>query len=208
MSTLDQRKQLVATPRAGSSAPCGQLAYPRERGTVLGAIPEAPGTCRYIIRAALRIRGLAELAGDAEIIVTELASNAVWAMREEEEEEAGGRLAEDMPIIALALGWPAHGVRIEIWDEAPGLPRMREPDWDVEQGRGLFLVHQLTAGRWGCRRVGAAKCVWAELIAVSDQGAPYPAALPASTASRLRPRRPAISHGYPVPCDRVLPGSG
>jgi hypothetical protein len=171
MPTLDRRNQLVATPRAGSSAAHGQLAYPREWGTVLGAIPEAPGTCRYIIRAALRIRGLAGFTGDAEIVVTELASNAVRAMRAE---EAGGRLAEDMPIIVLVLGWPAHGVRIEVWDRAPGLPRMREPDWEAEQGRGLFLVHQLTGGRWGCRQVGAAKCVWAELAAGSDQGCTRP----------------------------------
>jgi anti-sigma regulatory factor (Ser/Thr protein kinase) len=170
MPPHDQRKQPAAARRAGSAAACGQLAHRRERGTVLGAIPEASGTCRYILHAALRIHGLSGLAGDAGIVVTELASNAVRAMRAE---EAAGRLGGDMPIIALALGWPAHGVRIEIWDRAPGLPRMREPDWGAEQGRGLFLVHQLTGGRWGCRQVGAAKCVWAELAAGGDQGAPY-----------------------------------
>jgi hypothetical protein len=95
-----------------------------------------------------------------------LASNAVQAMRAE---EVAGRLGGNTPIIVLALAWPAHGVRIEVWDRAPDLPRMREPDWEAEHGRGLFLVHQLTGGRWGCRTVDGAKCVWAELAAGGDR---------------------------------------
>lgn len=124
---------------------------------MLAAIPEAAGTCRSILHAALRARGLAGLADDAGTVVTELASNAVRATRAEH--AAGG----SMPVIVLVLGWHARGVRIEVWDRAPGLPRMCEPDWGAERGRGLFLIHHVTHGRWGYDTVGAAKCVWAEL---------------------------------------------
>lgn len=150
----------AAARRTDFAPACGQPRCHRERGTVLAAIPEAPGTCRSILRAALIARGLAALAADAETVVTELASNAVRAMRAEAE---AGRLGGGLPVIVLVPGWCPRGVRIEVWDQAPGVPRMGEPDWDAEHGRGLFLVHQVTGGRWGYLSVGAAKCVWAEL---------------------------------------------
>lgn len=130
------------------------------RGTVLAAIPEAPATCRSIIRAALRLRCLGELADDAATVVSEIASNAVRAMKDK---EAAGYLGGDVPVIVLALRWYSRGVRIELWDQAPGLPQMKEPDWTAESGRGLFLVDQITDGRWGYRAAGSGKCVWAEL---------------------------------------------
>lgn len=137
-----------------------QPACQRERGTVLAAIPEAPGTCRSIVRAALRVHGLDELTDSADVVVTELASNSVNALRGQ---EATGRPSGDTPVLVLVLGWLRRGVRIEIWDRAAGAPRMREPDFDAEHGRGLFLVDQVTHGRWGCHQAGTAKCVWAEL---------------------------------------------
>lgn len=127
---------------------------------MLAAIPEAPRTCRSIVRAALRIRGLAGLTDDADTVVTELASNAARLMRAE---AAAGRLGGDVPVIVLVLSWRPGGVRIEVWDCAPGVPAMREPDWMAESGRGLFLVNQATDGRWGYRTAGSAKCVWADL---------------------------------------------
>lgn len=66
-------------------------------------------------------------------------------------------------MIVLVLVWFPRGIRIEVWDQAPGVPQMRELDFEAEHGRGLFLVDQITEGRWGCLRAGASKCVWAEL---------------------------------------------
>ena len=129
----------------------------RERGTVLAAIPETPGTCRSIVRAALHIHGLAALADDSETVVTELASNAIHVTL------AARQPGADMPVIVLVLGWYPRGVRIEIWDRAPGTPRMREPDFEAEHGRGLYLVDQITRGRWGYHLSDDSKCVWAEL---------------------------------------------
>lgn len=137
-----------------------QAACHRESGTVLAAIPEAPSTCRSIVRAALRVHGLDVLAADAEVVVTEFASNAVRALRDE---EAAGPPGDETPVLVLVLGWIPLGVRIEVWDRAPGTPQMREPDFEAECGRGLFLVNEITRGRWGCRKAGNAKCAWAEL---------------------------------------------
>jgi serine/threonine-protein kinase RsbW len=127
---------------------------------VLRAIPETPGTCRLITRAALQLRHLASLADDAGTIVTELAANAVTAMLAE---ARAGRLDRDIPVIMMTLAWISNGVRIEVWDRSPDEPQINSPDWESESGRGLFLVDQLTAGRWGYRRKGQSKCVWAEV---------------------------------------------
>jgi anti-sigma regulatory factor (Ser/Thr protein kinase) len=159
MRAIDQRTGNAASYRDGLSS-TGQPGSHRDRGTVLAAIPEAPGTCRYLTRAALRVHDLDDLVGDAEIIVSEFASNAVLATRAD---EAAGLLGGEPPVIVLVLAWPARGIRIEMWDRASGLPQMREPDWTAEGGRGLFVIDQLTGGRWGCLKAGAAKCVWAEL---------------------------------------------
>lgn len=128
----------------------------RERGTVLQAISETPGTCRSIVRAALHAHGLAALADDAETVVTEFASNAVRAAR-------AGTSTEEMPVIVLVLEWRPRGIRIEVWDRAPDLPQLRKPDFEAEHGRGLYLVNEITAGRWGCRPAEGSKCVWADL---------------------------------------------
>ena len=56
-------------------------------------------------------------------------------------------------------------VRIEVWDIAPGRPRLRTdaPALD-ENGRGLQLVDALSGGRWGSRCCPAGgKVVWAEI---------------------------------------------
>lgn len=134
-----------------------QPACQRERGIVLAAIPETPGTCRSIVRAALHTHELAALADDAETVATEIASNAVNVTL------AARPAGADMPVIVLALGWYPGGVRIEVWDRAPGTPQMHKPDFEAEHGRGLYLVNELTRGRWGYHLADNSKCVWAEL---------------------------------------------
>lgn len=166
---------------SGNRAGWGALNMPvtplhRERGITLGAISDTPRTCRAIVNAALHSRGLAELADDACLVADELATNAVTAMTAQDAEAPGER---PVPVVVLVLGWRPTGIRIELWDTAPGEPRMREPDWLAESGRGLRIVHDVTRGRWGCRPEAAGKCVWAEI------SRPLP-----GRARRARPSRP------------------
>jgi len=127
---------------------------------VLGAIRDTPRTCRAIVTAALHAHGLADLADDACLVAGELAANAVAALSAADDGGPGGG---PVPVIVLVLGWRPTGIRIEIWDTAPGEPQMREPDWQAESGRGLRIVNDVTRGRWGFRSDGTGKCVWAEI---------------------------------------------
>ena len=52
-------------------------------------------------------------------------------------------------------------LRVEVCDDSPRLPSLREAELSEESGRGLWLVRE-TAVRWGTQLLPRGKCVWAE----------------------------------------------
>jgi serine phosphatase RsbU (regulator of sigma subunit)/anti-sigma regulatory factor (Ser/Thr protein kinase) len=101
---------------------------------------------RSLIRRPLRRWDLAELVPVAELLVSELVTNAV-------------RYAQGKIGLRLVL---EGGLVIEVLDDSAALPRLRHPDDSDERGRGLQVVSQL-AQRWGARRAVSGKVVWCEL---------------------------------------------
>jgi serine phosphatase RsbU (regulator of sigma subunit)/anti-sigma regulatory factor (Ser/Thr protein kinase) len=101
---------------------------------------------RSLIRRPLRRWELQELLPTAELLVSELVTNAV-------------RYAQGK--IGLRLIYE-RGLVCEVFDDSAALPRLRHPDDSDERGRGLQVVSQL-AQRWGARRAAAGKIVWCEL---------------------------------------------
>ncbi len=101
---------------------------------------------RSLIRRPLRRWGLTDLVPTAELLVSELVTNAV-------------RYAQGKIGLRLIL---EGGLVCEVLDDSAALPRLRHPDDSDERGRGLQVVSQL-AQRWGARRAGAGKIVWCEL---------------------------------------------
>jgi anti-sigma regulatory factor (Ser/Thr protein kinase) len=95
---------------------------------------------------ALSTRTSAEFIGDVELVVSELVSNAVDANADR---------------IDLRLLVGDELVRVEVRDDAPGLPRARAPGPDSRRGRGLLIVGTV-ATAWGFETGAAPKCVWAE----------------------------------------------
>jgi serine phosphatase RsbU (regulator of sigma subunit)/anti-sigma regulatory factor (Ser/Thr protein kinase) len=101
---------------------------------------------RLLVRRRLRRWGLAELIPIAELLASELVTNAV-------------RYAHG----AIALRLVREGGLVcEVLDDSAALPRLRHAGDDDERGRGLQVVSQL-AQRWGARRTPAGKVVWCEL---------------------------------------------
>jgi serine/threonine-protein kinase RsbW len=111
------------------------------------------GRARRELRAALAGWKLDELTDSAELVLSELMTNAVRHAR-----SPHGRLVETR--------WErtATGVRIEVHDANHRVPQMRRAADTDEHGRGLVLVDILTDHRWGVSsRQGVGKLVWAHL---------------------------------------------
>jgi anti-sigma regulatory factor (Ser/Thr protein kinase) len=109
-------------------------------------------------RDLVRAWGLASLAATAELLVSELVTNAVQAM-------AG---QNHQPPVGLRLFGDDARVLIEVWDgdprppEDPGTEGL--PDLEAEGGRGLFLVATLSSRwNWHLTRQPPGKVVWCEL---------------------------------------------
>ncbi|MDJ0344322.1 ATP-binding protein [Streptomyces sp. H10-C2] len=96
------------------------------------------------------------LAGDVELVVAELTSNAVRHAPHSRATMARGFL--------VVLAREARGgVRVEVHDAGDERPRVRTPGDDQERGRGLCIVEALTH-TWGTSpRLPFGKIVWALL---------------------------------------------
>ncbi|MGH3303441.1 MAG: ATP-binding SpoIIE family protein phosphatase [Streptosporangiaceae bacterium] len=101
---------------------------------------------RSVIRRPLRRWGLTDLLPTAELLVSELVTNAV-------------RYAQGKIGLRLVL---ENALVCEVMDDSAALPRLRHPEDSDERGRGLQVVSQL-AQRWGARRATSGKVVWCEL---------------------------------------------
>ena len=179
----------------------GQPAVWRESSVLppLGALRTAPATARGHVRSTLAVWRLSELTDTVELVVSELAANAVNASTGPDGHPA--RLNGRIPVIQVRLFAGEAVLVAEVWDEADGVPARKSVGDTDESGRGLDLVHELTNARWGWYYPpsGPGKCVWAEF--------PIPS----------RPRRRRIAAGRIPPVNgmpngtefgRTRPGSG
>ena len=127
-------------------------------------VPESVRAARRMVREAL---GPFPQAADAELVVSELATNAVVHSRS----GAGGTLWVEV------RWWPGT-VRVAVTDEGPsgGGPAHRAPEELGDFGRGSAIVHAL-ADRWGASGgAGRRRTVWAELRHGGRQSEPVTAA--------------------------------
>jgi len=120
----------------------------------LAPLPSAIPCARLHAMHVLREWGLRALAEDAELIVSELMTNAADA----------SAILPDRPPITLRLLASEKSLIIEAWDHSPLdlEPREADPGPDAECGRGLTVVAALS-DRWGWERTNPRrKVVWAE----------------------------------------------
>ena len=136
--------------------------WPLRSHLELGALPTAVPRARRHARHLLWEWGLSEAAADAELLVSELVTNAVKATADQQ--QAG---------IRLQLSSDNTCVRVEVWDADPRPPVLKDGTPDLQEGgRGLFLVAALsTRWDWYRTREPPGKVVWCELEARSAQQA-------------------------------------
>jgi anti-sigma regulatory factor (Ser/Thr protein kinase) len=134
----------------------------------LAALPTAPGCARADVRAVLAAWNMASLTDTAELVVTELVTNAVRASVQlgSSLPHLGGRT----PVVRIRLLTDGTQLRVEVWDQANGFPVLRQVPGYAESGRGLTLVDAMTEGCWGWLpgpHGQPGKCVWAEMRLLS-----------------------------------------
>jgi hypothetical protein len=136
-----------------ASNPAGFQDWPLVTKLELGPFSSAIPGARLHARLVLREWNLREFADDAELIVSELTTNAIRATGDP---------------VALSLRSDGHALIIEVWDSLIKAPRLEPHAIDAESGRGLELVSRLSV-RWGVYHPGSGgKVVWALLPAVAE----------------------------------------
>ncbi|GGO11054.1 hypothetical protein GCM10010116_22240 [Microbispora rosea subsp. aerata] len=198
---------------------------------VFGSAATAPRRARAFVRCQLREWELARLADTAELVVSELVTNAVRAT----EAVVSPPVASSMFPVALrtvalrvSVMPGRHGLVIEVWDVsdrepvAPGAaegsagngptPGTRDDGADElgESGRGLALVAGL-ASKWGHYAApDRGKIVWCELAIVPAEGAagagsPWGGGSEAPAADRREPVVAVADAPVGVPASGGLP---
>lgn len=115
-----------------------------EDGRTVTAVARA----RAVVVEALVQLGLPELADDAALITSELATNAVL--------HGGG-------VVDIRVQRVDDGARISVEDRNPVAPVMPLANPDAMTGRGLLIIGSMAA-RWGADGTDDGKVVWVDLV--------------------------------------------
>jgi len=120
----------------------------------LDALPTAPCSARAWTRRILREWQLTCLSDSAELVVSELSTNALLASR-----------PLDRSYIRLTLTFNQGELGIFVRDYCPGTPQPANVGDEDENGRGLLLVGAISSrsGWYPPRDGGPGKVVWATL---------------------------------------------
>lgn len=117
---------------------CFEVCPPRAGGDVPDQDARRVWMARRLTAARLRFCCLETLADDAELIVSELVTNAI-------QHSSGAQ-------ITFTMTFRDGFLRLAVHDGTPVRPVIRHADDNAERGRGLFLVDRLAAahgGTWG-----------------------------------------------------------
>lgn len=124
---------------------------PLQSHLTLGALPGAVPCGRLHVRHVVREWGLDKAASDAELIASELITNAV---------QASEGLAP-LPVVRLWVACNDASVLVIVWDANPDPPVAQDPGTD-EGGRGLTIVEALSED-WGWYCAEGGKFVWSRV---------------------------------------------
>jgi anti-sigma regulatory factor (Ser/Thr protein kinase) len=129
--------------------------WPRETGLPLRALATAPACARGHVRSVAREWGLPELAHTAELLVSELVTNAIRASQRLD-------VRADLPAAPVVRIWVTSdglSLAIRVWDASSEMPVRRNGAPDETGGRGLMIVEALSK-EWGAYQQDGGKVVW------------------------------------------------
>jgi hypothetical protein len=139
----------------------GMQEWPLRSYLELEAVPASVRIARSHARNTVGQWQLAELADTAELLVSEITTNAVRASAGIERQRLAGGHGE-CPLMRLWLTSDWHNVLIRVWDGVHRLPAGQDPRPDAESGRGMLLIESLSTQCGCCERAGQdGKIIWA-----------------------------------------------
>jgi anti-sigma regulatory factor (Ser/Thr protein kinase) len=115
------------------------------------AAPESVPDARHHTRTVLGNWGLPAIIEDAEVIVSELITNALQAS------------TDDASMIGLRLFADHDHLLIMVWDGSPQMPAVRHASPDDVDGRGLVIVEELSDACGAAPDGDGGKTVWARM---------------------------------------------
>ncbi|MCX4740737.1 ATP-binding protein [Streptomyces antibioticus] len=145
-----------------------------DRGGLSTADAAWPKRLRRIVRASLNRWGRPELIEDTELLLTELATNAL--------RHGSGRS------ICVRVSAQDDTLKIQVTDGSPTRPELRHAALDDEGGRGLLLVESL-AEEWGVSDDGTT--TWCTLPLTEGPEEMQPAAATTPVFREIRLELPA-----------------
>ena len=159
----------------------------------LGALVSAVPCARLHARQVLWEWGIGNLGDSAELLVTELITNAVTASREAGRDSA----------VRLWLLSDSAQILILVWDASPRPPVLTDASDEAEHGRGLMLVNAVSE-QWGwyLREDSDGKFVWA-ITRLCIPGGSHPAQI---TAGITQSREAAFPRCLPQGPEAGRPG--
>jgi anti-sigma regulatory factor (Ser/Thr protein kinase) len=152
----------LARSEHDSGAGTASSPWPLQTDLSLGALPTAPGCARGHVRIVAHEWGLQHLSDTAELVVSELVTNAIQASE-------SLRIRADLAVVPVVRIWLTsdhQSMVIHVWDACPDMPVRRNASVDQDGGRGLMLVDALSK-EWGACQKANGKVVWA-MIASAD----------------------------------------
>jgi anti-sigma regulatory factor (Ser/Thr protein kinase) len=115
------------------------------------ATPSAVCCARSLAKSVVLEWGRPDLADTAELLVSELVTNAIAASA-----------ALPGPVVRLWLAAESGSIIIRVWDASPAIPKRRISGPDCEDGWGLILVESLSK-QWGTCPEPTGKVVWVQI---------------------------------------------
>jgi anti-sigma regulatory factor (Ser/Thr protein kinase) len=131
----------------------------------LGAYPSAVPCARGHVRSVAIEWGLRDLADTAELLASELVTNAINASQHLK--------TPGTPVVRLWLVSDQISLVIHVWDGSKEMPVRKEADADDLSGRGLMIIDALSA-EWGSYQRAEGKVVWAMVTQAALQMKGYP----------------------------------
>lgn len=115
----------------------------------LPATPSSVARARRLVSDAVAAFGLRDVDDRAELLASELVTNAVMHARG--------------PVRVRASRRRARTITVTVCDTESTLPRVEHGERTDDRGRGLQIVEAMS-DRWGVVTRGDGKCVWFELV--------------------------------------------